>query len=469
MAGRRVGLTVKEIENARADGADRWLNDGGGLFLHVRPAGTKTWRLRYTVRGKRRIVDLGDARLKSLVEARQDADQLRRVVDNGLDPIEEQRKAREATEAEERRRQQEIASRRTLADAAATWHKLQLSSRKDGGIEAMRMLRKDIINVLGHRDLRSIGRGDLLACLDGIVARGARVQANHCLVALKQFYRWCEARDWVDRSPLTWIAKKQVGGDIKERDRVLSLDEIRALRDQLPQANLERHAELAIWILLSTLVRVGELSQAAWKDVDLKAGVWYLPETKNGQPHTVFLSEFALRQFRELKELTGWSAWVMPSARKRSPGKEAPQPEIDAPIGKQALTKQFTDRQSPLNKKNRTQAKGTLTLDGGRWTAHDLRRTGSTIMGENGVMSEVIERCLNHKEQRKVVRTYQRQELLPERREAWRVLGDALDEALNNAPRTVVSPDTASRQRSATVHYPQWGLPRSARRDTSSI
>ncbi len=46
MAGRRVGLTVKEIENARADGADRWLNDGGGLFLHVRPAGTKTWRLR---------------------------------------------------------------------------------------------------------------------------------------------------------------------------------------------------------------------------------------------------------------------------------------------------------------------------------------------------------------------------------------------------------------------------------------
>ena len=108
MAGRWVGLTVKEIENARAEGADRWLNDGGGLFLHVRPAGTKTWRLRYTVGGKRRIVDLGDAKLKTLVEARQDADQLRRVIGNGLDPIEEQRKAREAAEAEERRRQQEV-------------------------------------------------------------------------------------------------------------------------------------------------------------------------------------------------------------------------------------------------------------------------------------------------------------------------------------------------------------------------
>ena len=92
----------------------------------------------------------------------------------------------------------------------------------------------------------------------------------------------------------------------------------------------------------------------------------------------------------------------MPSARKRAPGKEAPQPEADAPIGRQALTRQFTDRQSPVDKKHRTQAKGTLMLDGGRWTAHDLRRTGATIMGENGVMSEVIERCLNHKEHRNV-------------------------------------------------------------------
>ena len=249
---------------------------------------------------------------------------------------------------------------------------------------------------------------------------------------------------------------------------MLSLDEIRVLRDQLPQANLERRTELAIWILLSMLVRIDELSRAAWKDVDLDAGVWFLPETKNGQPHTVFLSDFALRQFRELRRHTGWSSWVMPSARKRAIDKEAPSPEVDTPIGPKALTKQFIDRQSLANKKHRTQAKGTLTLDGGRWTPHDLRRTGATLMGENGVMSEVIERCLNHKEHRKVVRTYQRQELLPERREAWRVLGNVLDATLNDTPRTVVPLETVEGQRTATVHYPQWGAPRSARRHTSS-
>lgn len=460
MAGRRVGLTVKEVENARADGTDRWLNDGGGLFLHVRPAGAKTWRLRYTVAGRRRMIDLGDARLKSLADARQDADSLRRVIAQGLDPIDEDRKARAAAKAEERRRQQELAARRTLADAAASWHQLQLARRKDGGAEVMRMLRKDVISVLGQRDLRSIGRGDLLTCLDTIVARGARVQANHCLVALKQFYRWCEAREWVDRSPLAIIAKKQVGGEMKERDRVLSLEEIRALRDQLPQAHLERHAELAIWILLSTLARIGELSRAAWSEVDFDAGTWYIPETKNGQPHTVFLSNFALRQFRELHALTGWSAWVMPSARKRAPGKDAPQPDLDIAIGPKALAKQIVDRQSLANKKHRTQAKGTLTLAGGRWTPHDLRRTGATLMGENGVMSEVIERCLNHKEHRKVVRTYQRQELLPERREAWRILGEVLDATLNDTPRQVVPIGRTTPRLRLVSHNRDWVAPR---------
>ena len=60
-----------------------------GSQRRAAPAGTKTGRPRYTVAGKSRIVDLGDARLKSLREARQDADQLRRVLDNGLHPIEE--------------------------------------------------------------------------------------------------------------------------------------------------------------------------------------------------------------------------------------------------------------------------------------------------------------------------------------------------------------------------------------------
>ena len=48
------------------------------------------------------------------------------------------------------------------------------------------------------------------------------------------------------------------------------------------------------------------------------------------------------------------------------------------------------------------------------------------MMGELGVMGEVIERCLNHVEQNKLKRIYQRHELKAEQKEAWRRLGERL-------------------------------------------
>lgn len=441
-------LSVKEVENARSwDGKDRWLSDGGGLYLHVRPSGTKAWRMRYMLAGRSRVLDLGSADLKTLAEARREALDLRKLLDAGTDPVEDAARRAEAERQEEIRRQLELASRRTLDRAVDAWVTHQLASRKDKGAEALRALRKDVIPTLGERELSSIKKGDLIACLDAITARGARRQANASLRELKQFFSWCEAREWVPRSPLIGVKKKHVGGDETVRDRVLSIDEIRQLRDALPVAHLEKHAQLAIWILLSTVARVGELSAAAWEDVDLDAATWFIPETKNSLPHTVFLSDFALAQFRALRELTKWSKWVMPSARKRGEGKQPPAlaSDEDHPMGSSVLTKQVHDRQNPPGAKNRTQFKEALILPGGRWTPHDLRRTGATLMGENGVLSEIIERCLNHKQPSKLVRTYQHQELVPERRQAWHILGDVLNSIVNEEPRKVVPISAAAR------------------------
>jgi integrase len=56
-----------------------------------------------------------------------------------------------------------------------------------------------------------------------------------------------------------------------------------------------------------------------------------------------------------------------------------------------------------------------------------LRRTGATLMASLGVRPDVIEKCLNHTEQNKIQRIYQRAELRPEMAEAWRLLGERLE------------------------------------------
>lgn len=142
---------------------------------------------------------------------------------------------------------------------------------------------------------------------------------------------------------------------------------------------------------------------------------WSPPEnTKNGKAHTVFLSGFAVAQFKALQLLNTESAWCFPAEN----GKD----HVDL----KSIAKQVRDRQRMTAMKNRSKATGTLLLSGGRWTPHDLRRSGATLMGNLGVRPDVIEKCLNHIEQNKMLRIYQRQELKAEQEQAWRLLGERL-------------------------------------------
>ncbi len=86
----------------------------------------------------------------------------------------------------------------------------------------------------------------------------------------------------------------------------------------------------------------------------------------------------------------------------------------------------------------RSKQTDSLMLPGGQWRPHDLRRTGATLMAELGVLPEVIERCLNHTEQSKIKRIYQRAQYEAPMREAWQRLGDRLA-LLFNKPNNVVT------------------------------
>jgi integrase len=206
-----------------------------------------------------------------------------------------------------------------------------------------------------------------------------------------------------------------------ERDRALSNDELSALAKQLPTANLSRRAVLGLWLILATGCRIGELMGAVWADaklqqralqvtvdqhnlkqksgavqlgfVDLEKHTWYLPTTKNQRDHLIHLSDFAVKQFTELASLrevnpvTGKPlAWVFPDSRGTGP------------VCIKSFGKQLADRQRSENTRlqNRTKAVDALVLEGGRWTAHDLRRTASTMMSRLGISDDVINECQNH-------------------------------------------------------------------------
>ena len=75
----------------------------------------------------------------------------------------------------------------------------------------------------------------------------------------------------------------------------------------------------------------------------------------------------------------------------------------------------------------RSKATDSLLLPGGKWTAHDLRRTGATLMAGMGISGDVIDECLNHVIESRVRRTYIRDRRPQEQARAFDALGARLD------------------------------------------
>ena len=264
-------------------------------------------------------------------------------------------------------------------------------------------------------------KGHVALVIDKLKQRRVDHLARNLLKLMRQMFRFAVTRDIIEFDPTASLSVARMTTKPTERDRILSDIEIRALARQLPGANLLKSTECAFWIALSTMCRIGELSKAKFSDLNFDLNTWTIPEenSKNGKAHTIYLSGFALKQFKVLKSLATSNIWLFPNR------------DNSSHVCEKSITKQVGCRQSTTIYSGRSKDNQALVLTGGGWTPHDLRRTGATMMGDLGIRPDVIEKCLNHTEENKVKRTYQRQELKAEQAEAWRALGDQLNLLVN--------------------------------------
>lgn len=413
------------------------LHDGGGLYLRRRAEGA-FWSLRQVnpLTGARTwaglfpgvpypTATLAEARRKTAEARLRAAAEPTDIVRDRQAALATKRAEAAATELEEQRRvtvrtlfnqwQRAELSPHTLADGTRT-------GRKDGGQWVLDSFERRVFPKLGEVTAEDVRKTDLLAILDDCKAGGQRRTANVLLADLRQMFRFAAERDIVARNPLEGIKRATIGGKDVERERTLSDAELKALSAAAPGAKLTPRSSVAIWLILSTACRVGEAMGARWEHVDTVERTWHLPDTKNERPHTIHLSDFSMRQIEALLALREQGKdgrpvpWMFPNAA------------ADGPVCIKSFGKQLADRQRPPEKKMRNRAKNTqaLVLAGGKWTAHDLRRTAATLMAGLGVSTDVIDECLNHKLQSKVARVYIKDRRLTEQARAFDTLGGKL-------------------------------------------
>ena len=60
--------------------------DGGGLYIHVAPTGSKLWRMSYRFAGKGKLLSFGEYPTISLKDAREKREEAKKLLAQGIDP-----------------------------------------------------------------------------------------------------------------------------------------------------------------------------------------------------------------------------------------------------------------------------------------------------------------------------------------------------------------------------------------------
>jgi integrase len=277
-------LTAKKVNSLTEPGR---YADGDGLMLKVKPGGSKSWVLRVQTDGKRRDIGLGSLKSVSLSDARQAADEIRRKLAQGIDPLAE--------------RKQEKVVIPTFKEASVLVHEEHKPSWKNGKHRAQWL---STLETYAYPAL-----GDCLVSeIEGPAIRDvlAKIWLSKPETARRVRQRIGTVLDWAyakgyrtSEAPMRSLSKGLPRQPKKDGHfAAMSFVEVPAFLQTLRMR--ESMGRLALEALILTAARSGEVRMAKWSELDLKAGLWSIPaeRMKMGRPHVVPLSPQAIDVFR---------------------------------------------------------------------------------------------------------------------------------------------------------------------------
>ncbi|MFX1761406.1 integrase arm-type DNA-binding domain-containing protein [Paraburkholderia sp. A1RI-2L] len=397
-------LTDARCRNARFNpiGGNK-LFDGGGLFLELRPAGTKKWRLKYRFNGKENLLTFGDYPSVTLAEARERREAAKRLLAGGTDP---------ALQRDIDRQTAALAASTTFQSVAEDW--LAIKRRGWSASHDKRMtgiLEKDVYPQIGKRPINSITGPVVLAVLRKIEHRGAHEMAAKALEACTGVFRHAGATGACDRNPADGLRAALAPRPPVKHHPHVSEAELPELLERIDGYSGTLQTRVAIKLMTLTFVRTNELRWARWDEFDLDAREWRVPSGRmkgrphqkaSGIPHVVPLARQTVELLESLRPLTGQYDLVFPGTKNK--------------------------KVQPMSAETINKALKSLGFEG-KQTGHGFRGLASTLMNErSGFNPDAISCQLSHVVGNKVRRAYNHAEHMDERHRLMQWWADYIDQ-----------------------------------------
>jgi integrase len=293
-------LNAKRVKTLTEPGR---YSDGGNLYLSIAPSGAKRWTFLYRMNGKRREAGLGSAGPDgvSLKAAREKAVEARRLISDGIDPI-------EARAVEEKARRT-VPTFGEFADEYIKTHRAKFKSAKHAAQWKM-TLGDAYCRAIRSKPLNEVDTEAVLTVLRPVWQRvpetAARLRGR--IENVLDAARALGHRE--GPNPAAW--RGHLKSLLPARQKLTRGHHAALAYDCLPEfmAALRTREGLgarALELAILTACRSGEVLGARWDEFDLEKAVWIIPAArmKAGLAHRIPLSARAVEILKALLKLDG--------------------------------------------------------------------------------------------------------------------------------------------------------------------
>jgi len=381
-------LTDVKIRQAKPGDTPIKLTDSGGLFLEVRPNGSKLWRYRYRLAGKENTFAIGAYPDVSLSDARAERDEAKALVKAGRHPshVRQTEKAKQLAE-----------NKNTFKAVAEEWIDERLTKRTEKYRDQIRRaFEGNVYPVIGRLPMREITAAHILEIMRRMDGRGASAYALQVRQWVSAVFCFGVVTLRADADPAAAVKGAVERGEINH-SQPMSREQLGTYLAAVDRYKGFRGTVIALRLLPMLFTRTIELRAARWSEFDLDSALWTVPaeRMKKRRVHLVPLPTQAIDLLRELRGITGGELLF--------PG--------------------LKDPTQPLSATTLNRAMEYMGLKG--WHCHDFRATANTHLEEmKRFRPKVIDVQMAHKEKDKTKAAYNHAVYLDERREMMQAWAD---------------------------------------------
>lgn len=366
-----------------------------GLYLVVKDDGRRSWVFRYSLAGRRRDLGLGAPPAVSLTYAKRLAAEAREKIAHGVDP----KDARD----ERRKEKPSHSFRAVAAEAIENFRAVRQWKNAKHSQQWLNTLEAYAFPEIGDKELGEITRDDVLSILKPIWKTKTET-ASRVRGRIEAIFSYAAAKGYCSgHNPAAWRSNLDAflpqGTKVRQEKHHAAMP-FADLQRIMPKLYAKQSISArAICFGILTAARAQEFLGATWGEIDMQARTWSLDpaRTKTGVAHRVPLSDQAMRILEAVRP-------------------DAPEPDalvFPAPTSGKRMA---VDTPRVMLRK----------MTGTTYTMHGMRSTFRDWCEENLIHQSLAERALSHVPASKVVRAYQRSDLLEQRRPVMQQWADAI-------------------------------------------